>query len=322
MTTEIDKIKLNAEAEAAMVRLAILMAKGESESEQAFELRDQLALLEMNMDENAVQFMKDLSSDLYSLEDDEIYDDASPQFADKSALGCALYETYQNKLWAELLVLLRQDSPMLSAPYRAYLRGRAYGEVGHFAAAWAFYSYAAQLNDNIVYRYAALHVLSKWNMTSALSEAQNNLASRKAHPALQIFSANILLSSYRQDIEDRTKEVKLLASSIIDIMGRASENNDIPVDVLNAGYVALASCLELLQDYANAAFVFRLVARSDNDALIKQQITSLDEIVNSGLSVDSGILINPIKSFNPDERAHEFDDVLRPELERELLASA
>jgi tetratricopeptide (TPR) repeat protein len=299
-------------AEAHLVDLAVLTARGEGNSESARRLRGGLTDLEPELTEEAVSFLRELSSDLYALEDDEIYD--PPRFANAVALMRALTEQYANGQWHELLRTLRQDAPGLPRFVRPFMRARAYSKIGSDAAAWAFYQSAAAVDENnLVHRFAALESLSKWAPSRAGIQASRYVADAESHPALRLLSASILLSSYTADVGGHAADIRELALVILGALGSARGRPDVPRQVLDAGYASLATCLEILGDYANAAFVLRRVVGTD--PFMERHIASLDEKCARGLSSDSGVLIAPALAVREPERVDTFERAMRARLE-------
>ena len=311
-------------AEAALVQLAVAMANGNSQSDLAFDLRETFACLEAQMDDVAVEFLRGLSSDLYSLEDDEIYDDPIVDFDSSPALAEAIYREYRANHWGEVIHLLRQEARFINKPSRAFLRGRAYAALNHFAAGWAFYDLAARINaDRFVNQYFSLECLFKWDAERAVSGARDNLRDGSCHPAVQIESAIILLQHYQPTIETRTDDARSMAASLVTIMERASTLNEIPIEVIDLGYVALATCLDVLHDYANSAFILKMVAARDtNNAHLRQQIAALESIVANGGSTDAGIIINPMRAIDVTHRVSSLSDMLVAETKQALMLVA
>lgn len=120
--------------EIALVELAQLMANGQSESTRAFDLRAELASLEYELNTVEIEFVNNLSSDLYMIEDNEILDPVDPEMK-----WCHEYTTAVcNQAWIRALELLRYEVPGVVPVVRAQQRAYAYKALGFEVAAKAF----------------------------------------------------------------------------------------------------------------------------------------------------------------------------------------
>ena len=136
--------------ERKLAKLARLMADGYGESEEAFNLRDEMEQMEYNInDEEDTKFIRELSSDLYMIEDYEILDPAPDDISPfEYEANCLTHN------WTRCLEILRYDMPELRNETRAYHRGLIYARLKCYSSAIEFYKYAIKLNKwNITYRF-------------------------------------------------------------------------------------------------------------------------------------------------------------------------
>ncbi len=299
-------------AEIYLVKLASLTENGVDGNAEYDRLCDNLGDLESRLTVSDVQFLRDLSSDLYMLETDEIYEGTRPDIPDWPSLKGAVSSRYRSGDWLALLSLLRQPAEELTAEARAFTRGMAYEALGSHAAAWAFFTHASQIaHDKPIYQYFALESLDQWNPDESLAQAQQYLNDTASHLAIKLRSASLILARL-VDLEVTNREpIRELAIHVLPALGSAAHQTDVPREVVIAGYATLALCLEILEDFANAALVYRLFASSVIDGPVQARIAYMDSQVRHGRSHPSGILIDP-HSIDLEQaiRMDRFDEVV------------
>jgi hypothetical protein len=311
-------------AENYLVQLAMLDAEGRHGSPEYGRLYDGLCLLESKLSPADMKFIQNLSSDLYMIEDDEVYDEPREGMTNWAELARTLQDRYYAKDWDELLLLLRQPALEMPVQSRAFLRARAYDALDLHAAAWAFYTYAAKVSDDRpVYQYFALNNLKDWNPDAAFKQAQSVVPDSTMHPAVRLLSASIVLLHYRGVAEYHTVEIRQLAVALLPVLGEAAHQKDVPLAVLNLGYSTLAGCLDTLKDYSSAAFVYGMMDPAGADDMLQNEINRMRNHVRRGEAVPSGVLIDPASiEITEQDRVEGLDDLARKAVEELLPAAA
>ena len=257
--------RVTLEYETKLVRLAVLMDSGESRSDDAFSLRDQLASLDLLLPEDELEFMNALSSDLYMIEDDEILELLSPKY--EATYARELMNAFNSGNWLFVLDLLRQDADNLTNEYRAYFRGRAYAQLGLLASSLEFYKYAWKLKPaDVVYRYQYLDTLSYLSVEAAAVVARDYLDVPLAWPAVTILSATVLFKTTRDGDPAHNAEVyQLLADTLPVVLSDAAVVSSVPKSLISLGYIDLGFSLEILGDYASSARALEYALSVDPD---------------------------------------------------------
>jgi tetratricopeptide (TPR) repeat protein len=311
-------------AETLLVKLAVLMADGQGESERAYTLRDQLADVEKTLGDAEIIYLRRLSSDLYALEDDEIYCSPACESAGQADLAQGIRDNAAHERWNDLLVLLRQETPFLPAAARAYLRARAYFELGHYAAAWAFYKNAAQKDaSRTAYEYLALQAQVRWLPDDAMLAARAYLDDYATQPAASILAATVLLERHNEIAELPTAEIGHIARTLISALGVSANRRNVTRDVMSSGYLLLANCLVSLGDLDGASRVLRVVEQSDPDSsAIRVQRQEFERLAGQGHSIRSGILIDLPMAPLSDAGGTQHTETLEDNHVQQLIALA
>ena len=151
----------------ALIALDRLMRSGREDSDAADALRDQMDRPWSTLSVGERTLARVLSTDLYDL--DEPAPDHLPQpqsDQDREALR-ELINLAQNKNWEHFLEKIRSVQQFIPPAFAAYLRGRAWYELGDADIAWLFLDRACQLDPkNMNFRYFALDVLSRCSHTA------------------------------------------------------------------------------------------------------------------------------------------------------------
>jgi hypothetical protein len=123
-----------------------LIAEGKGESEEADAVRDEMDRPERELSREELAWLNGLSADLYVLQDDEIFETAASETAAPDLLAADLDAAWHGQNWERVLELLRMGPAFISRDRVAYMRSRAYEELGHPDTARLFMDYAAELN--------------------------------------------------------------------------------------------------------------------------------------------------------------------------------
>ena len=86
-----------------------------------------------------------LSSDLFSLVDNEKFTDADWEPIPLQELANRLEESFQKRQWDEVLDLLRRRPRFVASDHVSYIRGRAWQELGQHDVALKFFDNASRL---------------------------------------------------------------------------------------------------------------------------------------------------------------------------------
>jgi hypothetical protein len=134
------------------VRLHELMGAGLGESEEADSVRDQMDGPWKQLTAAERDRLGGLSSDLYMLSDEEVFERAEPAERGPDTLGAALLAARANGDWEAVLALLRKGPTFLSQREVAFFRAEAYDELGQPEIARRFARHAARLSAEEVSR--------------------------------------------------------------------------------------------------------------------------------------------------------------------------
>src|SRR5579871_6740661 len=136
-------------SESLLKDLHRLIAEGKGDSDEADTLRDAMDIPWRTLSREEIDRLNGLSSDLYMLQNDEMYEqyDSSEWTEDRLRyeIGTALKRRTQQD-WERLLALLRKGPTFMPQDQIAWLRSSAYRALGHSDTALRFLDYAASLN--------------------------------------------------------------------------------------------------------------------------------------------------------------------------------
>lgn len=133
-----------------LLRLHVLMSTGQSDSEEAHALREQMADHWYSLPPEDQELLRGLSIDLYTLEGKEppLPQGADPSERSPQRLGPRLSEAQEQQDWRRLLALLRPGPDHLASDRIACLRGECWQGLGYPDVAALFFDHAAQLNPS------------------------------------------------------------------------------------------------------------------------------------------------------------------------------
>src|SRR5436190_11135480 len=123
------------EHEERLKELSRLMAEGKGDTPEADALREAMEHPERQLTREEIERLNGLSADLYMLEGDELYEPLEPgedpQAREPERLRTSVEEAWARRDAALTLVLLRKGDAGFPEAQRAYIRSRAYEELGH-----------------------------------------------------------------------------------------------------------------------------------------------------------------------------------------------
>jgi tetratricopeptide (TPR) repeat protein len=253
------------EYERLLVKLAHLMAGGRGDTEEGEAVRSAMEAPWSSMDAEEGQLMRHLSSDLYMLERDEMIDEAAATYEDVG-------KAWNAKDYELVLALLRKSRDRRLAEDKvAYVRGRAWGELGYREAALAFTTYAADVSpQNGTYTFLALvDAMDLAHIDEALARARAIEADASAPIRSSIAAAHALLRFDPDDGALLYERAAALLSRAIEGQSRRPPAEQLP-GLLTEAYVELGMCRELLgdADAALAAYSNALKADPKNDVAL------------------------------------------------------
>lgn len=136
------------EYERLLVDLHALIATNRGDDDEAMAVRDRMEQVEADLTDSEILRLNALSGDLSMTHDREIPDLEVVARVPADQLPTLLSEAYQRSDWELFLEYLRAPIPFLSLGQIAYMRARAYAELGEFAPAVAFMDEAARRNPS------------------------------------------------------------------------------------------------------------------------------------------------------------------------------
>jgi tetratricopeptide (TPR) repeat protein len=251
-------------AEALTVRLHELIRDGHGDDSEADNVRDELidGLSSLSADDRRA--LNDLSGDLFMLSSEEIL------VAQTNITHVELKAAWEARDWNQLRQLLVYEIPHVTQDYRAYLRGRAWGELGfHRAAAeFLFFAWKARPEkDN--YGFLAVQALLD---ADAFEEAWNRAAevtvTERASATLLYKVADVLYTgASRCDSGFQAR----LYERVIEVVDKAAQfQQPSVVSIRVAGLVKKAFALASLKrlDEADLALTQALELDRNNDVVL------------------------------------------------------
>lgn len=188
-------------AQELLVELAIEQAYSK---DNPSDVDERFTVAESMLEREDQAILKELSSELFMLEDDEMFYVGSEEPLTDEEVRVLIADSN----WTQLLKILQTDYKNLTPWVRAYLRGMCYANLGLHAAAWAFYKIAGDKYEDVLYdpafekeirsflfklRYWATESLKIWNPDQASKEAFEVLnSSTPVHPILVRQNAKIV----------------------------------------------------------------------------------------------------------------------------------
>lgn len=258
------------------IRVHDLIRTGQGDSDTADEIREQL-LEPWNRLPTAIRkLLDDLSGDLYMLVGREHLGQGSATDV------LAIREAWSQKNWLRILELCRQNLPKVDEHGRAYVRARAYGQLGLPLAACSFFDHAARLKpDQVSYQYLAIEsLLNAGESKEAWERIQRMISSEDTPPTLLLKAADVM---YNVAISAKTGLDTALLERVISLVDQAlSKDTDhrMLMSVRVSGLVKKGYALILLQRPAKADAVFTeaLEIDAENDVvLVARGLLRLDQ---------------------------------------------
>jgi hypothetical protein len=129
-----------------LIRLNDRMARGLGETEEADALREEMFDLRQGLSNEEEARLEGLSADLYMLQDDEVFEQASPDERAPESLAGELASARRAGDWERALSVLRKGHDYLPRSEVAHVRAQCYERLGHIKSSQLFADYAARLD--------------------------------------------------------------------------------------------------------------------------------------------------------------------------------
>ena len=241
--------------EVMLTALHELMAEGKSDTDEAEAIRDEMDRVWPQLDEKEIDFLRGLSSDLYVLTGDEVYE---PYSGTQFQLRADLQTAHSFRDYSGRLRLLRKN-PLFLTPYAiAFLRARAYDELGHLDTALLFMRHAVKLYpQRDLYKLSVLDILRRLGrhrdvLVQATSDIEEGVSLE-----FQIQAADVL---YLSATELPPSEAPSLYERAVDLLqqglGQGQGTWPVPSSLVADGYVTLGACFMGLQQTEKAREAF------------------------------------------------------------------
>lgn len=135
----------------ALVELQELEADQAADTPAADDLRERMAVVWLSLSPDEMDVARGISADLFMLSDEEIRPEVPGELRPEDKFRTAYEQAKGRRDYRRILELLRYRPEFLDRGALAFLRGRAYEELGLPQVAAAFYDYAWRLTDNPYY---------------------------------------------------------------------------------------------------------------------------------------------------------------------------
>ena len=237
--------------------------------------------------EGQTQRLWGLSSDLYTLRDQEKWVESDWPRLNERELAEAQNEAFQRKHWDKLLEYLRRPPRFLPRPLTDYLRGRAWMELGHPEVALLFFDNAARLDpENSTYGVLSLECLKSLQDWPEILRRCDRYAREATTPAVLLFRAADALHAYADHTGSQEHYEKALRAVEIGFRNLAQNGQDESLSAVIVGaYATKSLCLEHLGRTQDALQVLdQAIMRYPEKAsllaargLLKQQLGRADD---------------------------------------------
>jgi tetratricopeptide (TPR) repeat protein len=261
-----------AEYEMLLRELHDLMAAGHDESPEAEAVRDRMEAPASALSREEIARLKGLSADLYMLQGEEIFEPTGDSELTPERRRAALKEAWDRQDWVAALALLRKGPPFFTQPQMAFLRFRAYAELGHLDSALMFLAYAVRTDpQNIAYACLFTDLLLRLGRTGeALEWADGWLENSESPPALRIQAAAILIRAATGMPEAESRRAHQQVSQVLEAALRHQHSRAEAPDLRVYGYIDLGLCYEALGrlQEARSAYESALAINPDSEAAL------------------------------------------------------
>jgi tetratricopeptide (TPR) repeat protein len=249
------------EYERLVYRLHRLIAAGKGDADEAEAARDEMEEAWRHLSAEELGRLDGLLGDLYMLQNDEVFQPIDADESAHEALDAELQAAWRQERWEDVLRLLRKGPPSMPMDEVAYLRARAYDQLGHVDAALLFMQYAAKLKpDDATYQFSLMEMLrTARRLDEAVALAESWIDRRDLPPALVVQAASVLLPAAKERSLEGGKAtyqriIEGLQTALQDSSERWQEETMLGYlkEVMVLGNLILGSCYQALEEWAHA----------------------------------------------------------------------
>lgn len=296
------------EYEASLKKLHQMLGRGEGDSDEADALRDEMDRSARELSHEEMKRLKGLSADLYMLQDDEIYAPIEPG-EDRSArdvehLQAAVTEAWARRDVVATLELLRKGPTRLTPDQLAYIRARAYEELGHLDTALLFMFYAAERNpEDSNYKWMFLNLLDRLEQRDELFQrASEYIQDAASSTELRVYAAGLLFRlTRRMSLEQAAPVFALVIERLEAALPLLENSSQLLVPDLPAyGQLTLGFCYQRSGQLEDALKAF-------DQAMHSAQLRGSALVARGGLMLATS---NPEKALTDFEEAIASDTPL------------
>jgi len=264
MRTRFNDRTAYARYESLLKDLHSLVASGQNDTPEVETIHNQMDELEPYLSQREIERLNGLSSDLYMLQGQEILEATnltSKQFTE------ALNDAHKRNDWEQVLRLLRMNNSSVPKAARAYLRARAYDELGSLETALLFMELAAAMKpENKNYENFVIIYLSRLNqLDKALSRAEKHIQDgNNSSSGLIQYAALLFMAMETHKEKPDEGYIHKAIDVLVPTLRRASQENISKPELL-LGYLTLGSCYEDLDDKPAALQAYSDALQIDPD---------------------------------------------------------
>ncbi len=265
MTTRFNDNPAYRTYESLLTELHRLVASGQNDTTEVDAIHIQMDDVEPRLSQREIERLNGLSSDLYMLQGKEAL---APTEMTQQQFTEALNDAHKRDDWEQVLCLLRMQSHSVPEYARAYLRARAYDQLGSLDTALLFMEQAALLKpENKNYENFVIIYLSRLNqLDKALRRAERYVQADNTSISGRIQYAALLFMAAEESRGNNDRSyLRKAIDVLVPALHEATQDEDISKRELLLGFLTLGSCYEDLDDNAAALTAFSNALQVDPD---------------------------------------------------------
>ena len=249
-----------------LYKLHALIAAGEGDRPLADDIRDQMDRPWHALPSHEQSIARVLSADLYDLRT-EPAEAQKPSSEEDRQLLSALSEAAQRQDWQYVLENIRGVREFMRPSFAAYIRGRAWADLGDADTAWLFFDRASQLDPgDMNFQFIALDTLSKSTRTEDAEQMAKTILDNQEHyhPKLVAKAADIQFTLTRGLTDDAAVDAYRRLIAVYDplVLRLRDPSGDAPLILVEA-LVLKGMCHEHLGQRAAARDCYDQALRID-----------------------------------------------------------
>jgi len=232
-----------------LIQLHELIASGKGDSDEADQIRDRLDVTFSQLTSEERDRLDGVASDLFMLDGREEYQEHDVSERGQHRLSGALADAHRRNDWKSVLGLLRRGPSFVPPAQFAYIRGRAYEQLGHHAVARLFFRHASVLDpSNIAYPICELETLVRLGHHEEAAAYARAIAFDPRRPHQ---TRTLAVAAIRESLRDAsTDNESRLSAELIPVLDDAIDaelslgSRDSNDAVLICAYLLRAECRE------------------------------------------------------------------------------